>query len=60
MKFIIFGALAAVASAIKLNRGEQTHNTIFQSCSSSRDCPSDKYCNLDSPIGWYYCQDKKQ
>ena len=29
MKFLILGALATVASAIKLNRGEQAHNTIF-------------------------------
>ncbi len=59
MKFIILGTLVAVASAIKLSRGEQAHNTIFESCSSNRDCPSNKYCNLDPPIKWYYCQDKK-
>ena len=54
MKFVIIGALAAIASSLKVGR-EESHNTITESCSSNRDCPNGKYCNLQNPLGWYYC-----
>jgi hypothetical protein len=59
MKFIILGALAAVVSSLKVGR-EESHNTIFESCSTNDECPSGKKCNTAHPLGWVYCVDCSQ
>ena len=51
MKFIALGALVAAVSSLRTTR-EESHETIFQSCTTSSEYPDGKYCNVQSPIGW--------
>lgn len=53
MKLIVFGALAAMVGALKV---DSEHKSIFQGCNKSSDCPEGKWCNNSAAL-WNYCMD---
>ena len=56
MKFILLAAIAAVASTMRVSRGDQAHKTIFEGCSVDSDCADGKYC-LTKGGAWNYCKE---
>lgn len=56
MKFVLIAALAAFASTMRVTRGDEAHETIFEGCSSNSDCPDGKYC-ITWSAAWNYCKE---
>ena len=52
----IGAALAAFASTIRVSRGDQAHNTIFEGCRVDNDCADGKYW-LTKGGAWNYCKE---
>ena len=58
MKVIMVStALVSSALSVKLKSDVNSHESLWETCTTSSECPSGKYCNGKSPFGKYCKED---